>query len=50
MHSADCQKRLSGKRGLVTGAARGIGAAIAEVLTASGAAVMITDVLEDKGK
>ncbi len=45
----DHQQRLSGKKGLVSGAARGIGAAIAEVLAASGAAVMVTDVLEDKG-
>jgi 3alpha(or 20beta)-hydroxysteroid dehydrogenase len=50
MLSTDRQKRLSGKKGMVSGAARGIGAAIAEVLTASGAAVMITDVLEDQGK
>jgi 3alpha(or 20beta)-hydroxysteroid dehydrogenase len=50
MLSTDRQKRLSGKRGLISGAARGIGAGIAEVLAASGAAVMITDVLEDQGK
>jgi 3alpha(or 20beta)-hydroxysteroid dehydrogenase len=50
MLTTDRQKRLSGKKGLVSGAARGIGAGIAEVLAASGAAVMVTDVLEDKGK
>ena len=50
MISTDRQKRISGKKGLVSGAARGIGAAITEVVTASGAAVMITDVLEDQGK
>ena len=50
MSPSDCQKRLSGKSGLISGGARGIGAAIAEVLAASGAAVMVTDVLEDLGK
>ena len=48
--TTDRQQRLSGKKGLVSGSAGGIGAAIAQVLTASGAAVMVTDVLEDKGK
>lgn len=46
----DGQKRLAGKKGLVSGSARGIGAAIAEVLAASGAAVMVTDVLEKEGR
>ena len=50
MSPIDSQKRLSGKCGLISGGARGIGAAIAEVLAASGAAVMVTDVLEDMGK
>ena len=49
MSHTDCPKRLSGKVGLVSGGARGIGAAIAELLAASGAAVMVTDVLEDVG-
>jgi len=49
MLSTDQQKRLSGKSGLVTGSARGIGAAVAEILAASGAAVMVTDVLDDQG-
>ena len=50
MLNTDPQKRLSGKKGLVSGGARGIGAAIASVLAASGAAVMVTDVLEKEGE
>jgi NAD(P)-dependent dehydrogenase (short-subunit alcohol dehydrogenase family) len=42
--------RLDGKVALISGAARGIGAAIAEALAQSGAAVMITDVLEKEGR
>lgn len=38
---------LQGRKALVTGGARGIGAAIAQTLSAAGAAVMIGDVLED---
>jgi 3alpha(or 20beta)-hydroxysteroid dehydrogenase len=41
--------RLDGKAALISGAARGIGAAIAEALAQAGAAVMITDVLEKEG-
>ncbi|MBB3178126.1 SDR family NAD(P)-dependent oxidoreductase [Variovorax sp. Sphag1AA] len=41
---------LSGRKALVTGAARGIGAAIAKALTDAGASVMIGDVLADLGK
>lgn len=39
--------RLDGRVALVTGGARGIGAAIAEALIDAGAAVMITDLSED---
>lgn len=41
--------RLDGKVALVTGAARGIGAAIGKRLRAEGARVVITDVLDDEG-
>ena len=41
---------LAGRKALVTGGARGIGEAIATALANAGAAVMITDVLEDLGK
>ncbi|HSW14983.1 MAG TPA: glucose 1-dehydrogenase [Solimonas sp.] len=37
---------LEGKAALVTGGARGIGAAVAEALAQAGAAVLVTDVLE----
>ncbi len=40
---------LHGKKALITGAARGIGAGIAHALSAAGAAVMIADVNEDEG-
>ena len=42
--------RLSGKVALITGAARGQGAAAARRFVAEGARVMITDVLDDQGK
>lgn len=42
--------RLTGKVALITGAARGQGAAAARRFTAEGAQVMITDVLDDQGK
>lgn len=42
--------RLDGKTALVSGAARGIGAAIAEALAQAGASVLITDVLERPGQ
>jgi len=42
--------RLDGKVALVTGSARGIGAACARTLGAAGAAVLVTDVLEDIGR
>jgi 3alpha(or 20beta)-hydroxysteroid dehydrogenase len=41
---------LSGRKALVTGGARGIGAAIAGALVEAGAAVVIGDVLEDLGR
>jgi NAD(P)-dependent dehydrogenase (short-subunit alcohol dehydrogenase family) len=41
---------LSGKRVLVTGAARGLGAAFAESLLKAGARVVIADVLEAEGR
>lgn len=42
--------RLEGKVALITGAARGQGAAAARRFAAEGARVMITDVLDDQGK
>lgn len=41
---------LTGRKALVTGGARGIGAGIAEALASAGAAVMIGDVLADQGR
>jgi len=41
---------LQGKVALVTGAARGIGAATAEALAGAGAAVVLTDVLDEEGE
>ncbi len=41
---------LSGRRALVTGGARGLGAGMAQALARAGAAVAIGDVLEDVGK
>jgi NAD(P)-dependent dehydrogenase (short-subunit alcohol dehydrogenase family) len=43
------EKRLAGKTALVTGGARGIGAAIAQALARSGASIMIADILEEAG-
>jgi 3alpha(or 20beta)-hydroxysteroid dehydrogenase len=42
--------RLAGKTAIVTGAARGTGAAIAEAFVAEGAVVTIADVLDDRGQ
>ncbi len=41
---------LTGRKALVTGGARGIGAAIAGALVEAGAAVVIGDVLQDQGR
>ncbi len=43
-------QRLEGKVALVTGAARGIGAAAARLFAAEGAQVVLTDVLSDEGE
>ena len=42
--------RLNGKTALVTGAARGIGAAISQAFADEGAYVIVTDIDEDKGR
>jgi len=42
-------KKLQGRVALVTGGARGIGAASALAMAADGAAILITDVLDDEG-
>ena len=42
--------RVSGKVALVTGGASGIGAGCAEALAREGAAVVITDVQDEKGR
>jgi 3alpha(or 20beta)-hydroxysteroid dehydrogenase len=42
--------QLSGRSALVTGGARGIGAAIATALANAGASVMIADILEARGR
>lgn len=42
--------RLAGRKALVTGGARGIGASIAQALVDEGAAVAVADILEDAGR
>ena len=44
------QDRLTARRAIVTGAARGIGLAIAQRLASEGAQVTIVDVIEDAGR
>lgn len=44
------ERDLFGKVAIVTGGARGIGAATAEVMAAAGAAVVVTDVLDEDGE
>jgi 3alpha(or 20beta)-hydroxysteroid dehydrogenase len=41
---------LTGKRALVTGGARGLGAGMAKALAAAGASVMLADILKDVGE
>jgi NAD(P)-dependent dehydrogenase (short-subunit alcohol dehydrogenase family) len=50
MHDYGAAFRLDGKVALVTGAARGIGAAIAEALSCAGASVVLTDILVAEGQ
>ncbi|MCT2584538.1 SDR family oxidoreductase [Actinophytocola sp. S1-96] len=42
--------QLTGRKALVTGGARGLGAGMAEALAAAGASVAIGDILEEEGK
>ena len=42
--------QLAGRSALVTGGARGIGAAVATALANAGASVMIADILEERGR
>ena len=41
---------LAGRKALVTGGARGIGATVAAALSKAGAAVMLGDILDDVGE
>ncbi len=42
--------QLSGRSALVTGGARGIGAAVATALANAGASIMVADILEERGR
>jgi len=50
MTTSTLQGRLTGKTALVTAAAQGIGRACAEILPREGAAVVISDLQDDKGR
>jgi NAD(P)-dependent dehydrogenase (short-subunit alcohol dehydrogenase family) len=50
MNTINSAFRLDGKVALVTGAGRGLGARISEVLAEAGAKVMLTDILEMEGR
>ncbi len=50
MHLQTTSASLAGRRAIVTGGARGIGAAIAARLASAGAAVAVLDVLEEQGR
>lgn len=50
MTATSVEARLVGRAAIVTGAARGIGAAIARTYVAHGAQVLIADVLDDEGE
>jgi 3alpha(or 20beta)-hydroxysteroid dehydrogenase len=41
---------LTGRKALVTGGARGLGAGMAEALARAGASIMIGDILADEGQ
>src|ERR1700761_7626752 len=42
--------RLTGRRVIVTGSARGLGASIARVFAAEAASVLVTDILDESGE
>ena len=50
MNSANLCADMKGRRVLVTGGARGLGAAFASALIQTGARVVITDILDDAGR
>ena len=50
MSDSNGHRRLSGKVAIVSGSARGLGEAIAELFTREGAAVLVTDVRDDLGE